>query len=87
MVARRRFGAIGARALGASLARTALASVPLALWCVLAAWMMQRPLPMVTAACGLAVAVGGGAALFAVASRLTRAPERTVVFDLLARRR
>jgi putative peptidoglycan lipid II flippase len=87
--ARRRFGQLGARALGRSLARTAAACVPLAAWCALAR-LGAGALGLTTAAslaAWLAITVAGGAAVFWGASALLGSPERVTLGGMLPRRR
>ena len=85
--ARRRLGPLGGRAMVASAVRTLAASVPVALWCAL----ILRRGPASGGAGGdvtvLAVGVGGGAAVFWIASALLRAPERASLAAILPARR
>jgi putative peptidoglycan lipid II flippase len=87
--ARRRFGPLGGRALARSLVRTALACVPLAVWCALA--LGGAPLLGVhsTARLGvwLAITIGGGAAVFWACSALLGSTERTALAGMLPRPR
>ncbi len=87
VVARRRFGTLHGRVLAASLARTLLATVPLALWCGL--WLAVWPSGggRWAEAGALAAAVLGGAAAFWAASAALRAPERSALARLLPGRR
>jgi putative peptidoglycan lipid II flippase len=86
-VARRRFGPIGGRALVRSTGRVIVACVPLAAWCVLARWLMPAAGGSGPTAAWLAVAVGGGTALFIVVSGLLGSPERAVLLRALPWRR
>lgn len=86
VVARRRLGPIGGRRLVAGAARALAATAPLALWCwgCLALWPAA---PMRAVDIGwLALAIGGGAALFYAAGALLRAPEREALAALLSSR-
>jgi len=85
-VARRRLGPLGGRALVASVVRTLVACVPLALWCVgsLALWP-ARP-GLTRELLWLAGAVAGGAALFWGASAALGMSERSVLLEMLPRR-
>lgn len=85
--ARRRFGPLGGRTVGASAGRTLGASVPLALWCL----ALQRAWPAAPStwldAAWLAAAVGGGAGVFWIASVVLKVPERTALLTMLPSRR
>jgi putative peptidoglycan lipid II flippase len=81
--ARGRFGPLGGRRIAASLGRTLVASVPLGAWCALATWTWPVRGGVWLDVAWLAVAVGGGAALFWIASALVRAPERTELLRTL----
>src|SRR3989441_7018084 len=74
-VARRRFGGLGGRALLESLARTLLASTPLAAWCALCLWLWPAGGSGWRDAAWLALGVGGGAVIFLGASRVLARPE------------
>lgn len=65
---RRRFGRLGGRALAVSMARTAVACVPLALWCLLLAHMGGWRGGLVREASWLGLTITGGAVLYLVAS-------------------
>jgi putative peptidoglycan lipid II flippase len=87
--ARRRFGPLGGRALAGSLARTALASVPLAAWCALALTLpaTRPPASPGPLAAWLALTIIGGALVFWGASALLGSSERTVLWGMLPGRR
>jgi putative peptidoglycan lipid II flippase len=87
--ARRRLGRVGGRALAASAARTAAASVPLAAWCWLALRLTlpAREMGTLLESAWLAAVVAGGIALFWAASAVVRAPERAALGRLLPWRR
>jgi hypothetical protein len=74
-VARRRFGGLGGRALLESLARTLLASTPLAAWCALCLWVWPRGGSGWLDAAWLALGVGMGAVIFLGTSRVLATPE------------
>jgi putative peptidoglycan lipid II flippase len=87
--ARRRFGPLGGRLLLGSLARTAAACVPLALWCV-AALRLAEGLPRHgtwSLAVGLGVTIAVGAVVFWLATALLRSPERSALWGMLPSRR
>jgi peptidoglycan biosynthesis protein MviN/MurJ (putative lipid II flippase) len=87
--ARLRFGPLGGRALLASTVRTALACLPLAVWCLLALDVQQR-LDLHTTARGatwLAVTTAMGAVAFWATSALLGSPERVALLGLMRRRR
>jgi putative peptidoglycan lipid II flippase len=84
---RRRFGRLGGRALAASLARTAVACVPLVLWCVLVMRVMGAGGGLAREALWLVVAIGGGAVIFVAASIALRSPERVALWGMLPSRR
>jgi len=82
--ARRRFGPLGGRTLLRSVVRTTLACLPLLLWCVAALGLADR-LPVHTTGrlvIWLAVTIGVGALVFALASALLRSPERLVLWGM-----
>lgn len=87
--ARRRFGPLGGRALLRSVARTGLACVPLAVWCLLS--LAGAPALALTTtgrlAAWLTLTIAGGAALFFVTSALLGSPERATLGGMLPRRR
>ncbi len=85
-VARRRLGPLGGRELARSLARTAAACVPLALWCVLARWLLPADAAFATQAGWLALTVGAGAVLFWIASAVLGCPERVALRRVLPSR-
>jgi putative peptidoglycan lipid II flippase len=87
--ARRRFGPLGGRALAGSLARTALASVPLAAWCALVLTLppTRPPASPGPLAAWLALTIIGGALVFWGASALLGSSERTVLWGMLPGRR
>src|SRR3989442_15262368 len=69
-VARRRFGGLGGRALLESLARTLLASTPLAAWCALCLWLWPAGGSGWRDAARLAPGGGGGGGGFPGARRV-----------------
>jgi putative peptidoglycan lipid II flippase len=86
IAARRRFGPFGERAVVTSALRTLIASVPLAIWCVVATWAWPaagRTGDAVT----LLIVVAAGAGIFWVASVVLAVPERTALRQMLPRRR
>jgi putative peptidoglycan lipid II flippase len=85
-VARRRFGPLGGRALLASSLRAVAASVPLAVWCVLALAPLAVRRGIVVDAALLAgvIVIGGG--VFWLASVAVRSPERRALSRVLLRR-
>jgi len=84
---RRRFGRLGGRALAASVTRTAVACVPMALWCVLITRLAGAGGGLVREALWLTAAIAGGAVLFVAASALLRSPERVALWGMLPSRR
>jgi putative peptidoglycan lipid II flippase len=87
--ARRRFGPLGGRALLQSLARTALACVPLLVWCLGSLQLADR-MPLHTTgrlALWLAVTIAAGALVFWMSSALLRSTERTTLWGMLPSRR
>src|SRR5438445_295873 len=86
--ARRRFGLLGGRALAASVARTAVACVPLGAWCLLALAAYHRMDVVTTGriAAGLTVTIVIGAGLFWVTSALLGSSERGVLLAMVRRR-
>jgi putative peptidoglycan lipid II flippase len=86
-VGRRRFGRLGGRALLASLVRTGVACVPLALWCVLLTRLGGDGGAFANQLLWLAAAIGGGAVVFIVASAVLRSPERVALWGMLPTRR
>jgi putative peptidoglycan lipid II flippase len=87
--ARRRFGPIGGHALLRSLARTAVACVPLGLWCLLAVRLVDHLSVDTTwrLAVWLGVTIGVGAVVFWLTSVLLRSPERVALWGMLPSRR
>ncbi len=85
--ARRRFGRIGGRALAASVGRTLAASLPLVLWCGLALALWPGGHGRWRELGWLALAIGGGAAIFWGASRLVARPEYTALLAILPGRK
>jgi putative peptidoglycan lipid II flippase len=87
--ARRRFGPIGGRALARTTLTTAVACIPLAVWCALSvraiAWLSLSTTAQLAG--WLALTVGVGAALFVAASALLGSPERAALWGMLLRRR
>jgi putative peptidoglycan lipid II flippase len=87
VVARRRFGRIGGRALVVSAARTLGAALPLLLWCgAVVRWWPARPTLVVDVG-WLAVAMVGGVVVYCAASIAARAPEPRALLGMLSRRR
>jgi len=84
---RRRFGRLGGRALAASVLRTALACVPLALWCLLILWAGGATGGLARQAVWVAIAIGGGAVLFVATSAALGSPERVALWGMLPSRR
>ena len=84
---RRRFGRLGGRALAASVLRTALACVPLALWCLLILWAGGTGGGLARQAVWLAIAIGGGAVVFVAVSAALGSPERVALWGMLPSRR
>jgi putative peptidoglycan lipid II flippase len=86
VVARRRFGGIGGRAIAASAARTLAACVPLAAWCVLCLWLWPVGARGAVDAAWLGVAIGGGGIVFTAAARVVAPPEYEALRGILPRR-
>ncbi|MBI4638911.1 MAG: murein biosynthesis integral membrane protein MurJ [Candidatus Rokubacteria bacterium] len=86
LMARRRFGPLGGRALLGSLARTIAASVPLGAWCVVALWTWPAGAGLPLDVGWLALAVVGGFGLFWMTSALLGAPERRALLGTLPSR-
>jgi putative peptidoglycan lipid II flippase len=86
-VARRHFGRLGGRALAASLGRTLAASLPVGLWCGLCVRLWPVAAGRGVEAAWLAGAVGVGAAIFALGSRIVAAPEYAALRGMLPTRR
>jgi len=87
--ARRRFGPIGGRALLRSVVRTAVACLPLLLWCLAATRLAER-LPLhstMRLGLWLVLVVAVGTAVFVMTSVLQRSPERQALWGMLPRRR
>src|SRR5437867_6255868 len=84
---RRRFGRLGGRALAASVLRTALACMPLALWCLLILWAGGAAGGLARQAVWLAIAIGGGAVVFVATSAALGSPERLALWGMLPSRR
>jgi len=84
---RRRFGQLGGRALAASIVRTSIACVPLALWCVLVTRLAGAGGSLVREALWLALAIAGGAVVFVATSAALRSPERVALWGMLPSRR
>lgn len=82
-LARRRIGALGAREIGSSVARTALASAALAAWCGLLLWFWPQAARLSVEVVWLGAAIGGGALVFWLASTALRSPERAALFRSL----
>jgi putative peptidoglycan lipid II flippase len=87
VLARRRFGRLGGRALLDGTARSLAASLPMALWCgaLLLAWPAHTS--RVVDGLWLAAAVTGGGAAFYLASIALRMPERVALLGALSARR
>jgi putative peptidoglycan lipid II flippase len=89
LAARRRFGLLGGRALARSVGRTALACIPLLIWC-LVSLRLADGLPLHTTArlAGwLTVTIGVGAVVFLGTSVLVGSPERAALWGMLPSRR
>ena len=87
--ARRRFGLLGGRALARSVGRTALACIPLLIWC-LVSLRLADALPLHTTVrpvVWLTVTIGVGAVLFLGTSVLVGSPERAALWGMLPSRR
>jgi putative peptidoglycan lipid II flippase len=87
--ARQRFGPLGGRALLRSVTRTAVACLPLLLWCVAAVRLADRLALHSTLSLGLwlVVVVSVGTAVFVMTSVLQRSPERQALWGMLPTRR
>ena len=87
LAARRRFGPLGGRQMAAGFARTLVAAVPLAAWCLalLAVWPARAS--ALHEAAWLVAAIGGGAGLYWVAAMLVGADERRALARLLPGRK
>lgn len=83
LAARGRFGRLGGRALLSSLGRTVVASLPLVAWCELCVVRWPAGAGRWTEAFWLVGAVGGGAAIFGIASRILARPEYAALRDVL----
>jgi putative peptidoglycan lipid II flippase len=86
-LARRRFGRLGGRALAASLLRTALACVPLALWCLVVMRVGAGGGGLLREVAWLVVAIVGGTAVFVGVSAALGSPERLALWGMLPGRR
>ena len=84
---RRRFGRLGGRALAVSIARTALACVPLALWCALLLRLGPSGGGFAREAIWLVLAIGGGSVVFLATSAALKSPERDALWGMLPWRR
>jgi putative peptidoglycan lipid II flippase len=87
VLARRRFGRLGGRALLDGGLRSRAASVPLALWCALLVHAWPPGATRVADAAWLAAAIAGGGGAFYLASALLRMPERVTLLGALSARR
>jgi putative peptidoglycan lipid II flippase len=87
IAARRRFGPLGGRALLLSVARTSLAAVPLAAWCLglMLVWPVRAG--AVREALWLGAAIGGGAAAYWGTAILVGVEERRALVGMLPGRR
>ena len=85
-VARTRFGGVYARLLGVSLGRTVVAASALVAWCLGCLWLWPPAAARLVETAWVAVAVGGGAAVFWTASAALGAPERVALLRLWSRR-
>jgi len=85
LVARARFGRLGGHALLLSVARTALASLPVGAWCLLALWVWPSGNSRWVDASALVVAVAGGALFYWATSAMLGAPERAALFGRAGR--
>jgi putative peptidoglycan lipid II flippase len=87
LVARRRFGGLGGRAVAASLGRIALATAAVGLWCGLCLGLWPEAPGRVGEALLLAAVVAGGAVVFWAAAAALGAAERRALAALLPGRR
>src|SRR2546423_2959744 len=78
---------LSVRALAASVLRTALACVPLALWCLLILWAGGAAGGLARQAVWLAIAIGGGVVVFVATSAALGSPERLALWGMLPSRR
>lgn len=83
VVARRRFGGIGGRAIVRSATRTGGACLPLVAWCVLCLWAWPADARGIVDAAWLAAAIIGGAVAFAGAARAIARPEFAALRGIL----
>jgi putative peptidoglycan lipid II flippase len=87
LAARRRFGRLGGRALAASVARTVVAGVPLAVWSAALVWFWPVRARLLVEVIWLAVAIGGGVAIYWAASLALGASEPRALPQIVSRRR
>ena len=85
-LARRRFGPIGGRALVASAARTLLAALPLAVWCLLGARLLAPRRGVAVDAALLVGVMAVGAVVYWLASVAVGSPERAQLSRMLPAR-
>jgi putative peptidoglycan lipid II flippase len=83
LVARRRFGPVGGRALLGSLGRTLAASVPLAAWCGLCLWAWPPAPGRWLDGAWLAATVAGGALVYVTAGRVLAPAEAAALRGIL----
>jgi putative peptidoglycan lipid II flippase len=86
-LARRRFGPLGGRALAASVLRTAMAAVPVAIWCGVGARLLGPRRGVLADVALLLAVVAVGAGVFWLASLAVRSPERALLSRMLPGRR
>jgi len=82
---KRRLGSLGGRPLLGSLWKTGVGSGCLAVWCGLILWLWPESPSRLTDAGLLAVAITGGAILYAGVSALLRGEEGVALFSLVRR--
>jgi putative peptidoglycan lipid II flippase len=87
IAARRRFGPLGGRRLAAGFARTLVAAIPLAAWCLALASAWPVGATAVQEVAWLVGAIGGGAAVYWIAAMLAGAEEHRALARMLPRRR
>jgi putative peptidoglycan lipid II flippase len=86
-LARRRFGPLGGRALAASVLRTAVAAVPVAIWCGVGARLLAPRRGVLADGALLLLVIAVGAGVFWLASLAVRSPERALLSRMLPGRR
>jgi putative peptidoglycan lipid II flippase len=82
-LARRRFGALGGRALLISSMRSVAAAVPVAAWCLVGVTLLAPRRGVVMDATLLLGVIAGGAVVFWLASVVVRSPERAALSRML----